>query len=438
MKPRTLFVLVALVVAGVLPLLRAGSPPVFDLAAERLIEGAEIYRTDDAIPAFSYPPFMALAYLPFHLLPEDHVRRSAWYLVNLLLLGLAIDLLRPSLAPLWRDAPGRSFPVFAGLLAALSFVHLASPIENESHDLIVLALIAGMVMADRQRAEGAAGAMAGLAAAAKATPLLFLPILLWQRRWRAAAAMVAAILAATLLPDLLFPRAEGGLWVEAWYGTFVARTGPGAAADAAGAWASWNALNQSLAGSLHRLLTPVPAPAGDMFDVSLWAPDPAVAKGIILAAQAAVLALLVRAVRLLPGMPRMPAAELGLFRYGTASAVVSAMLLLSPMSSKSHFCVLILPLSWCLADFWFRERDRVVGTLLAAAFLLGLSSARDLLGRPLVNELQARGSTALCALVCLIATARVLHLRRAAARRGLPLTAPIETDIAAARPAGSA
>ena len=118
------------------------------------------------------------------------------------------------------------------LIAALAGRFMVSPLEYQSHDLIVFALIvlAGYAMARRRDAW--AGTWAGLAAACKATPLIFLPLFCWQRRDSAAACFLAALIAATLAPDLLFPPPNGRPWVVHWYETFISkiacrRAGPG-------------------------------------------------------------------------------------------------------------------------------------------------------------------------------------------------------------------
>ena len=88
------------------------------------------------------------------------------------------------------------------------------------------------------------------------------------------------------------------------------------------------------------------------------------------------------------------------------------MVLLSPMSSKSHFCVLLIGAAFCVADFLWRRRDPVLGMLLALVFAAGSLTARDLWGGSMSRELLARGSVAWSALLLLLAVAHVLQHRR--------------------------
>lgn len=58
------------------------------------------------------------------------------------------------------------------------------------------------------------------------------------------------------------------------------------------------------------------------------------------------------------------------------------MLLLSPMSSKAHFGVLVIP-AFCLGRAALRLRSATLWTALALAVLLGFTSIKDPLGERL-------------------------------------------------------
>src|SRR5438105_3366952 len=95
-------------------------------------------------------------------------------------------------SPAFLPARAAGYALLA-LVLLLAGRHVLSPLENQSHDLVVLLCV---VLANEARCTGqdvAAGWWAGLGAALKATPLLFLPVFLWQRRFRAAAAMAVVI-----------------------------------------------------------------------------------------------------------------------------------------------------------------------------------------------------------------------------------------------------
>src|SRR5439155_5919371 len=79
---------------------------------------------------------------------------------------------------------------------------------------------------------------------------------------------------------------------------------------------------------------------------------------------------------------RMPVALRGTERPNEVleySLVCILMLLLSPQSSKPHFCTLLLP-GFCLARLVIQHREPVLGVLLCAAIGAGLLSNKDLVG----------------------------------------------------------
>lgn len=255
---------------------QTGDLPVYLRAAERLSAGEEIYRPEDRKP-FTYPPFLALPPVPLSKLPV-WAHRSTWYCLNLLVVCVLVALVRRHVA---RFIAGRSRPFWI-LLAFLSVRHVAAAFQNQTNDLfIALAVLLCADWAARRRELGS-GAFAGIGAAIKATPLLFAPVMLWQRRWRAAAAVLVATAALTLLPDMIAPREDGSLWAKAWYDTFLSDMAPGKTAGKVGnAWAATNILNQNLAGTITRLSTPVSGDGNMQIDAAVWHPSPGVLLSLI-------------------------------------------------------------------------------------------------------------------------------------------------------------
>lgn len=395
------FLIAAAVLACVMPCVRPsrGETGVLALAAQRMIAGEQIYRPEDGA-AFTYPPFFTLPFVPLVAFSEP-VYRRLWYFSNFCLLGGIVWIVARMCGPVYEDSLRRTGarPWMVGLiLAVLSGRFLISPIEYQSHDLIVVFLV---LLAVQSTANGRSGSWAGLAAACKATPALLFPMFVWQRRWRAAAAFAVAALAATLLPDLIYPAADGQLWAVTWYETFVAKVEVGAPASAAGAWVSENHLNQSLAGMLYR-----------WFDLAgAWGPGPAVRKLLIAAAQLSVVGFLAWVTW--PRPQSDDAAERAFRRLGEGSALLCGMLLLSPMSSKQHFCALYPPIAFCVVG-WLAagRRDRVLCAALLSLFVCGTLLAKDIAGRRLGNLSLVYGSMTWCTLICLLASGHIL-VRRA-------------------------
>jgi hypothetical protein len=173
-------------------------------AAQCLLHGAMLQACDNG---FTYPPIFAFLMLPLAPLPL-WLRDLIWYLVTV---GAAVGsfkmaelLARSAVAPPL-NAIELSWTRFLGLLFSAKLI--LAVLENQAYDALVLvALLAGLVALLNGR-EFSAGAGLAFAAALKATPLIFLPYLIWRRHFTAAAAFVVVFVAASFLPDLFFTPA---------------------------------------------------------------------------------------------------------------------------------------------------------------------------------------------------------------------------------------
>lgn len=408
-------------VAGALATRRPRDFPVYMKAAERIVRGEQIYRPDDP-PAFTYPPFFALPFaiwLPFP--PRAQV--LLWSLVNCGLLLATIALVARWIGPQIRSGVANRGPHarWAWLaIGLLSGRFLISPLEYQAHDLIVLLLVLLGGMAWAAGRQGWAGGWMGLAAACKATPLLFLPLFAEQKRWRACMALVATLTIATILPDLAFPNRDGRLWCVSWYGNFVSKMNVGASPEAAGAWARWDTLNQSLSATLFRLSTPADK-AFSHLNACLWPLTESQLRIVTIVVELGVLGVLVLAL-----WPHRKTGwnddDQAFVVFGQVGATLCGMLLLSPVSSKHHFCALVVPIAFCVVYFLYRRRDSVVGAGLLLVLLLGTLGAKDIVGNQIGNRLQAWGGLTICTLGCLLATSWALL-------RGPQFTATWNEDI---------
>ncbi len=396
---------------------KPGMTVVYRRAAERFLRGEQFYRPQEQM-AFTYPPFFVLAYLPLAYLPEG-LARLTWYFTNFCLLGVIGGLTLRMASPVMHGSGqgGRRRALVAyGLIGLLSARFLISPIEYQSHDLIVYLFVMLAIRAWSESGGRAAGGWAGMAAACKATPLLFLPVFLWQGRFRAAIVLTMVLVLATLVPDLLSPDPDEPLWVLSWHAKFVSHVDAGSAPNAQGAWASWNAMNQSLSGTLHRLCTPVERATSVRWDVCLCPLNARRIELLAIGLKLAVLGLLLAITW--PGrLARMHPSERAFCTLGQGGAILCAMLLLSPMTSKQHFCVLFAPVSFCVVDFLYRRRDPIVGVTLGAMLLLGALAGKDVVGPAIHRQLAAYGSLTLCTLLCLLACGHIVVCRARASRR---------------------
>jgi hypothetical protein len=90
----------------------------------------------------------------------------------------------------------------AAMVAALAILapYVMRDLDECGLQLLVLLMLTAAAVALSRGLAWRAGLWLALATAYKATPLLFLPFLLWKRQWRAAAAMVVFGIAINLLP----------------------------------------------------------------------------------------------------------------------------------------------------------------------------------------------------------------------------------------------
>ncbi|MEO8349229.1 MAG: glycosyltransferase family 87 protein, partial [Acidobacteriota bacterium] len=264
---------------------------VYVTAAERILANERIHRPEDEKP-FTYPPFFAVPFLPFAVLPkEPWFQRAVWYVANLGVLWWLLRFIERRI----RVEPGRADrpALFWIPLLVLAGRHVSSVFENQSHDLLVLFVIALGLDATLSDRRVAGGSLVGVAAAMKATPLLFFFYFLRKRRWLVAAAVVVVFAFLSLAPDLFFHSDTGRTYVEDWYHAFLAGMDPTdlarpAAISRPGVWRTWNALNQSLPGTVYRLFTPVTA-GPRTFNVAIAALSPETIKLVTYAAMAPLL-----------------------------------------------------------------------------------------------------------------------------------------------------
>ncbi len=329
-------------------------------AAQRYERGEDIY--DDT---FVYPPFMVLLAWPAAHLNEPWVRIHLWLSCTI---GAAL-----LTCGAWWLAGGRfSFTsrprewLIAALGTTAFFGYVFEVMVNRQTDLIVGGLATFGAWLVFRKKDWTGGALIGLAAAAKCTPLLFAPYLFVTGRWRAGIAVLVATVVATLLPDLFVRPPTSRPRVVEWAERYLLPLGKPSDSPRHQYAAEWS--NHSLTGwavrvSSYDLLECKPHIRTEV------KPDHPPTTAVKVAAGVIGLVLLGLAVWRFWG--RFDAAGVG--------ATFCLMLLLSPMSSKPHFCVLALP-AWAVARAGIERRRWDLIGLAAAAGVCALLSAKDLSG----------------------------------------------------------
>jgi hypothetical protein len=336
-------------------------------AARHLRDGDSIYQT-----GYVYPPFMAWLAVPFTYLPAL-AGKLAFFAVNALALLI-------TLVAAWRLAGGGRLEgeppvplrehVIAWLGGLTGISYALAAFGNQQTDLVIAALIlTGCLLLVRGR-DLWAGASIGMAAAMKVTPLLFVPYLMWRGWWRSAFVAVLVAVGVNLLSDVTHPSRTGELRLTTWVAEYVS---PLAGAEhRPGTWFTGVNFNHSVAGVGNRWWSAEQVWQGDTFEV-IRRPDRPVLplKVGVYAACGFLIVIVVIAMRRMPPGGEAVAMQLGL--------LLALMPLLSPVSSKPHFVVLLLP-GMMLARAAVSRPELLPRVLLGGAILSGLMANSDLVG----------------------------------------------------------
>jgi glycosyl transferase family 87 len=344
---------------------------------------------------FPYPPLFALLTVPFTFLPM-WAKNLAWYGV---LLGATYGCFR-----ICETLTTRAFGVTRDELAwlrafsiVLTLKFVLSVFENHAYDVVVFFFVlVGLYGLWENRTFPAASGLAA-AVALKATPLLMLLYALFLRRWKVFALGAGLCAFLSLLPDLLFTAnypGHGFLWTwvidvavgglrgtspEAYYGPLSRNV---------------NFLNQSLKGFVFGIVH-------ERLGADFGAHARTILYAVYLVYGLAVLAVLL-----------LSAKVKGALLWG-ASVILISMVLLSPVSSKSHFVVLLLPHMVIVAYLIkHREARRAVAPLLCASFALNTLTSRLFMGRALSNQMLSSGCITLGTLLLLAVVAVIVFRSR--------------------------
>lgn len=215
---------------------------VYREAAHAVLDGRPLYEAAGDRLVFTYPPFAALVSVLLTPL-GDRAADIVWALV---LAAVYAALVRAAFTrALARVDAGWRPLALGGLTAALILTQVMT--ENLIYgqvNIVLAALVVADLLVDHPR--WPRGALIGIAAALKLTPLIFVAYLLVTRRWRAAGVAVTTAVGCTALAWLVVPSASSTFWTSALFDT--TRVGDVAHAG-----------NQSLLGVLDRVLPAVAA-----------------------------------------------------------------------------------------------------------------------------------------------------------------------------------
>ncbi|MGV8909355.1 MAG: glycosyltransferase 87 family protein [Propionicimonas sp.] len=222
-----------------------GDLDIYRGAVGTALSGGDLYAYTYTHPTvhglgFTYPPFAALVLVPFALLGSAPAKVIWTALTFVVTVGAIFLLVRASGRGVVAEAPARAPKVawVAGLAipVMLSYPFLHNLIVGQVSLFVIALALFDHVLPRRWQ-----GALVGIAAAIKLTPLVFLPYFLVTKQWRQAAVCVGAFAGASALAWLVLPGASLAYWTDKlWQTGRVGRTG--------------STVNKSLLGLLARQL----------------------------------------------------------------------------------------------------------------------------------------------------------------------------------------
>lgn len=405
---RALWIAAAVAIAAYYPrfIKDAGGLKVYTDAAACMSHGETPLHCTTATFAspFAYPPFFALLSVPLTAMPA-WLQGAFWYAV---LIGTLFGSLRLCEMLGRRMFPGewteRELAQFRILSLVLSLKFVLAVLENQAFDSISLIFILLGLLALISQRPVLAGACLGFATALKITPLLFLPYLLIKRRYAGAVAFVVTLVFLTLLPDILLPPKESWHTVVWLHEVVIAPFYKDADTLYPTFWLSNSPMNQSLRGMLARAIS-----GGIQHDIVDSPGFNVLLRTVMGLYVLGVGSIILKSLR----HDRLIALDGGLL-------IVSA-LLLSPVSSQSHFVGLMLPYSMLAAVLIKSQPTRVLSAaFLLASYVLTTATSNDLVGRTftgwaLWNSLPMWGTLTLA-----VALGVIIWIMASDERRGAP------------------
>ena len=381
------WVILTVIAAAYYPWFGRGSDtaPFYAAAGRCILRGEPLLA---CLPAFPYQPVLAVFVVPLSFLPVV-LERTLWYLICV---GSLVITVRFAEAVAERLFPGATRGANLFWLRAIVLVtcakHIIDVLAYASHDPLALALITFATWALFIGREAVGGAWLAVAAAIRASPLIFLPYLVLKRRFLACLAFVATFLALSFLPDMI--GAVHGThtgYLADWVRQIVSPAMVPGTSTKLVFWDIWNGqnlFNQSLRGLVNRF-----AP-GPVFGLSPTA--------ILIAVDG--LFVLLLAVLLITSPRRKEYVAID------SAVLLIAMLVLSPMTSRYHYIFVLPPVIFVTAATIADPRMRKLGTcVLVLSFLLRAGTSNDLAGQTITDFAYAYGFMPIGAIVLYIAFA---------------------------------
>ncbi len=390
LKPWSDWIVLIVTAAALYPMFGRSSDmaPFYSTAARCILRGEALLS---CLPPYPYQPALAIFFIPLAFLPAV-LQRLIWYVIFVGCLVIAVRLTEAIAERLYPGSTrGQNLFWLRTTMLITCGKHFLDVVTYASHDPLSLALIMFGTWAMFNGREAAGGAWLAVAAAIRASPLIYLPYLILKRRLVACLVFIVVLMGVSLIPDLI-AALRGGYtghltdWLRQVVGPALV---PGTSSNLV-FWDIWNGANlynQSLRGVINRFGT------GPVFGLT---------PTMILIVVDGVFAAIVGVLLLKSPRRRQYVA------IDTAVLLI-AMLALSPMTSRYHYIFVLPAVILATAATIADPRMRTLGTyVLAASFLLRAGTSNDLAGQRLTDFAYTYGFMPLGAIALYIIFAAIL------------------------------
>jgi len=389
-KPWSDWIVLTITAAALYPMFGRSSDmgPFYSTAARCVLHGEKLLT---CLPPYPYQPALAIFFIPIAFLPAV-LQRLIWYVIFVGCLVVAVRLTEAIAERLYPGSTrGQNLFWLRTIMLVTCGKHFLDAVTYASHDPLSLAIIMFATWALFNGREAAGGLWLAVAAAIRASPLIYFPYLILKGRLVACIVFIIAFFAVSFIPDAIGALSGGDTghftdWLRQVVGPALV---PGTSTKLV-FWDIWNGANlynQSLRGLINRF-----AP-GPVFGLS---------PTVILIAVDGVFAAVVAA--LLIKSPR----RREYVAIDTAVLLI-AMLALSPMTSRYHYIFVLPAVILATAGTMADPRLRTLGTyVLTASFLLRAGTSNDLVGQRITDIAYSYGFMPLGAIALYIIFVAIL------------------------------
>ncbi|MFZ0237521.1 MAG: glycosyltransferase family 87 protein [Xanthobacteraceae bacterium] len=390
LKPWSDWIVLIVTAAALYPIFGRSSDmgPFYSTAARCILRGEALLS---CLPQYPYQPVLAIFFIPLAFLPAV-LQRLIWYVIFVGCLVIAVRLTEAIAERLYPGSTrGQNLFWLRTIMLISCGKHFLDVVTYASHDPLSLAVIMFATWALFNGREAAGGLWLAVAAAIRASPLIYLPYLILKRRLLACLVFIVALLAVSFIPDII-GALRGGYtgyltdWLRQVVGPALV---PGTSSKLV-FWDIWNGANlynQSLRGLINRFAT---APVFGLTPTMILI----VVDGIF----AAIVGVL-----LLTSPRRKEYVAID------TAVLLIAMLALSPMTSRYHYIFVLPAVILATAATMADPRLRTLGTyVLVASFLLRAGTSNDLVGGRITDFAYAYGFMPLGSIVLYIIFGAIL------------------------------